>query len=122
MVTVALRRLALLDADVPVVLGGGVLAAGDLRLMAAISSGLATNAPRARIRLVRSRPILGAAILSLEAVGRREAAERLVESAASSPIVGSVAGALGGSKGVRGSAAPVTYRTVDDRTAGQPPG
>jgi len=120
MLTVTLRRLELLDVEVPVVLGGGVLAAGDPRLMAAISAGLATSAPSARIQLVRSRPILGAAILSLESVGRRGAALRLFERATSSLVVGSSSGAQDGAGDVRGLTARSMAGTADDDVAGQP--
>jgi N-acetylglucosamine kinase-like BadF-type ATPase len=64
----ALRRLDLMDQPVPVVLGGGVLASGNHRLLDGIDSGLADRAPKAYSQLVRSRPILGAALLTLEAV------------------------------------------------------
>jgi N-acetylglucosamine kinase-like BadF-type ATPase len=74
MVAATLRRLQLSDVAVPVVLGGGVLAAGDPRLLGGISAGLAASAPLAQIRLVRSAPIVGAAMLALESVGRDRAA------------------------------------------------
>jgi N-acetylglucosamine kinase-like BadF-type ATPase len=64
-----LRRLDLLEADVPVVLGGGVLRSCDPRLMAGITTGLAQGAPHARIVPVAAPPILGAALLTLEAAG-----------------------------------------------------
>lgn len=64
-----LRRLELLDADVPVVLGGGVIASGDERLMGGIRQGLAEHAPRARIREVRTAPVVGAALLAATAIG-----------------------------------------------------
>jgi N-acetylglucosamine kinase-like BadF-type ATPase len=65
----ALGRLDLLGTAVPVVLGGGVLAAGDARLLGGVERLLATGAPLARIEFVASRPILGAALLTLETVG-----------------------------------------------------
>lgn len=65
----ALQRLDLLDANVPVVLGGGVIAAGDTRLTTRIRTGLAEKASRARIRLVTAPPIVGAGLLALEAAG-----------------------------------------------------
>lgn len=74
MVTCALRGLALLESEVPVVLGGGVLAARDPRLMGGITTGLAQVAPFARITLVTAPPIVGAAALALDAVGRSAAA------------------------------------------------
>ena len=64
-----LRRLDLLQADVPVVLGGGVLRSSDPRLMGGITTGLAAGAPQARIVPVTAPPILGAALLTLEAAG-----------------------------------------------------
>ncbi len=70
----ALRRLGLEDADVPVVLGGGVLAARDPRLMEGIREGLARRAPRVRIELTTAPPVLGAALLVLEAEGSSDAA------------------------------------------------
>lgn len=63
-----LRRLELLDAGVPVILGGGVLASGDNRLLARIESGLRGEAPHARMQLVTAPPIVGAGLLALEAV------------------------------------------------------
>ena len=87
MVSAALTRLQLLDREIPVVLGGGVLAAADARLMARIEAGLAERAPLARIRLVSAPPIVGAAILALESVGRHDAGLRLaVEHAAAGVI------------------------------------
>lgn len=65
----ALKRLALLKKSVPIVLGGGVLATGNARLISGINTGFAQRAPLARIELVRSPPILGAALLTLETVG-----------------------------------------------------
>lgn len=69
MALTCLRRLGLLDAAVPVVLGGGVLRSGNRRLMDGIEAGLAAGAPRARIVPVSAPPILGAALLTLEAAG-----------------------------------------------------
>lgn len=76
----ALRRLALESADVPVVLGGGVLAARDPRLVGGIRDGLARVAPRARLEFVTAPPVLGAALLVLEADGAP--AEALARAAA----------------------------------------
>lgn len=69
MAVTALRRLNLENESVPVVLGGGVLAAGDARLMSEVEGGLRKLAPRARMQLVKSPPILGAGLLALEAAG-----------------------------------------------------
>jgi N-acetylglucosamine kinase-like BadF-type ATPase len=64
-----LRRLDLLHADVPVVLGGGIIASGDERLLGGIREGLAERAPHARIREVRAAPVVGAALLAASALG-----------------------------------------------------
>lgn len=62
----ALRRLGLQHDDVPVVLGGGVLAARDPRLVRGIRDGLAAVMPHARLEFVTAPPVLGAALLVLE--------------------------------------------------------
>ncbi|WP_428954638.1 N-acetylglucosamine kinase [Streptomyces sp. cg35] len=69
MSTVALRRLDLLDDEVPVLLGGGVLAARHPQLDARIAELLAERAPKAVPRVVSERPVLGAALLGLDAIG-----------------------------------------------------
>ena len=65
----ALRRLGLEHDEVPVLLGGGVLAARDPRLVRGIEERLAAVAPHARIEFVTAPPVLGAALLVLEADG-----------------------------------------------------
>ncbi|MGO4104118.1 N-acetylglucosamine kinase [Leifsonia sp. YAF41] len=87
MVSAALTRLDLSDRDVPVVLGGGVLAAADRRLMHGVETGLAERAPLARVRLVTAPPIVGAAILALESVGRHEAGQRLAAEHAAAGVI-----------------------------------
>lgn len=67
--TTALQRLGLLQTDVPVILGGSVLASNDSRLLSRIRLGLQEKAPRAHIHLVTAPPILGAGLLALEAAG-----------------------------------------------------
>lgn len=62
----ALRRLDLLDAATPVVLGGGVLAAQSPVLMTPIRRALAEQAPRATMVVPQWAPIVGAALLGLE--------------------------------------------------------
>ncbi|MET9499599.1 BadF/BadG/BcrA/BcrD ATPase family protein [Streptomyces sp. NPDC006552] len=69
MSTVALRRLDLLDEEVPVLLGGSVLAARHAQLDARVRELLAERAPKAVVRVVSERPVLGAALLGLDAVG-----------------------------------------------------
>ncbi|MDQ1552258.1 MAG: hypothetical protein QOD50_1680 [Actinomycetota bacterium] len=64
-----LERLDLLDREVPVVLGGGILANRHERLWAALETELHARAPLARIEHVTAPPIVGAALLALESAG-----------------------------------------------------
>jgi N-acetylglucosamine kinase-like BadF-type ATPase len=70
----SLTRLDLLDRDVPIVLGGGVIRAADARLMSGLTAGLAADAHRAHIVIVDARPIVGAGLLALESAGASPAA------------------------------------------------
>lgn len=74
MADVLLRRLDLQDTAVPVVLGGSVLAAQDPRLVAGVVRGLAERAPAVHPVWVREPPVVGAALLALEAAGAAPAA------------------------------------------------
>lgn len=74
MAAVALARLELLEAEVPVVLGGGVLAARHSLLLDQIEELLAERAPAARPVIVTAPPVLGAALLALDHVGVPNAA------------------------------------------------
>lgn len=77
MASAALTRLGLHDAQVPVVLGGGVVQSGDEILLAGVDAALARLAPRAYAVVVDAAPILGAGLLALESAGAtREAVER----------------------------------------------
>lgn len=76
-----LRRLDLLDVSVPVVLGGGVIASGDVRLMSGVLAGLAERAPLARVEHVRQPPVVGAAMLALGGAGADAAASARVRGA-----------------------------------------
>jgi N-acetylglucosamine kinase-like BadF-type ATPase len=87
----ALRRLGLDDAAVPVVLGGGVLAARDDALTEGIRSRIAAGAPGAHLVFVADRPVLGAAFLVLEAHGAPSSAldrarQTLATRAVSEPV------------------------------------
>lgn len=62
-------RLGLTDRDIPIVLGGGIIRAGDDRLIGGITRGLALSAPRARLEILDSAPIVGAALLALDRAG-----------------------------------------------------
>lgn len=69
MAAVALTRLDLLEEETPVLLGGGVLTAGHARLDDGIRERLEARAPKAVARVVRARPVLGAALLGLDRLG-----------------------------------------------------
>ncbi|MFI8187440.1 N-acetylglucosamine kinase [Streptomyces sp. NPDC085946] len=69
MATVALTRLDLLEEETPVLLGGGVLAAGHPQLTDGVRALLAARAPRAVPRVVTAPPVLGAALLGLDRLG-----------------------------------------------------
>ncbi|MFH8563962.1 N-acetylglucosamine kinase [Streptomyces sp. NPDC017988] len=69
MSTVALDRLALLDEEAPVLLGGSVLAARHPQLDDRIRLLLCERAPKAQPRVVTARPVLGAALLGLDQAG-----------------------------------------------------
>jgi N-acetylglucosamine kinase-like BadF-type ATPase len=69
MALTAIRRLGLGDQPVPVVLGGGVLAARDPLLTGEITKRLADEAPRAEPRVIDIPPVAGAAMLGLDHFG-----------------------------------------------------
>ncbi|MFJ4821762.1 N-acetylglucosamine kinase [Streptomyces bacillaris] len=69
MASVALTRLGLLEEEVPVLLGGSVLAARHPRLNDRIAGLLAARAPKAVVRVVSEPPVLGAALLGLDRTG-----------------------------------------------------
>jgi N-acetylglucosamine kinase-like BadF-type ATPase len=76
----AMRRLDVLDESFDVVLGGGVLTAGHDLLMDEIHRLLGQAAPLASTRVVRTPPVIGAALLGLDRIGApRSARARLRE-------------------------------------------
>ena len=76
--SVALRRLELEGAPVEILLGGGLLQAGDGRLTRAIEEGLQAVDPEAVVHIATSPPIVGAALLALDELGApADAQERL---------------------------------------------
>jgi N-acetylglucosamine kinase-like BadF-type ATPase len=78
MAAVALTRLDLLTEETPVVLGGGVLAAGHAQLDGRVRELLSVRAPEAVPRVVKAPPVLGAALLGLDRTGAgAEALERV---------------------------------------------
>ena len=72
----AIRRLDLTGAAVPVVLGGGVLAAGNALLIGQVTSLIMAEVPDAVIRVVREEPVAGAALLGLDLAGAAVSAKR----------------------------------------------
>jgi N-acetylglucosamine kinase-like BadF-type ATPase len=66
---VALDRLGLQDRPTDVVLGGSVLAARHPLLMEGVSQRLAAYAPRANLLVVDDPPVVGAALLGMDALG-----------------------------------------------------
>jgi N-acetylglucosamine kinase-like BadF-type ATPase len=75
MALTAIRRLGLSDQPVPVVLGGGVLAARDPLLTGEITKRLADEAPRAEPRIIDIPPVAGAAMLGLDHIGAPRSAQ-----------------------------------------------
>jgi N-acetylglucosamine kinase-like BadF-type ATPase len=71
----ALTRLELLDRPVEVLLGGGLLQAGDRRLHDAIEAGVLEAAPAAIVRVASLPPIVGAALLGLDELGSGASAQ-----------------------------------------------
>jgi len=76
----AMRRLDLIGAATPVVLGGGVLSARDPVLTARIEAGLAAAAPQAQVCIADIPPVAGAALRGLDFVGAEPSAERRLRS------------------------------------------
>ncbi|MEV8439011.1 BadF/BadG/BcrA/BcrD ATPase family protein [Actinosynnema sp. NPDC051121] len=83
---VSLTRLELLAEPVDVVLGGGVLTGTGGVVVDAVAARLGVVAPAARVRVVDVPPVVGAALLGLDAVGASPGAEaRLRAAYASDP-------------------------------------
>jgi N-acetylglucosamine kinase-like BadF-type ATPase len=79
----AVVRLGVVDREVEVVLGGGLFDSGNLAFAARIEAGVRAVAPRCRFRRLDAAPVLGAALLGLDAVGATaEAATHLRSGAA----------------------------------------
>ncbi|MGZ4395602.1 MAG: N-acetylglucosamine kinase [Gaiellaceae bacterium] len=76
----ALARLELTREPLEVVLGGGVLQAGDPRLLGAIEEGLQELGPGLTVRLAGSPPVVGAALLGLDELGADTEASARVRS------------------------------------------
>lgn len=70
-----LRRLALLDADTDIVLGGRVLQSGNRVLLARIHERIADVTPHARLRVLDAPPVAGALATALELAGASAGAQ-----------------------------------------------
>lgn len=62
-------RLGFADREVPIVLGGSILQAGDHRLDQRVTAGLHDAVPRARIVRLQAPPLVGAALAALAHAG-----------------------------------------------------
>ncbi|QFZ16404.1 N-acetylglucosamine kinase [Saccharothrix syringae] len=82
---VSLSRLALLAEPVDVVLGGGVLTGTGDVVVDAVRARLVAGAPAARVRVVDVPPVVGAALLGLDALGAAPAAEQRLRAAYREP-------------------------------------
>jgi N-acetylglucosamine kinase-like BadF-type ATPase len=76
MARVALERLELEDEPAEVLLGGGLLQTGDGPLSGAVEAELQRLAPKVSVVAPSSPPIVGAALLGLDAIGATAEAQR----------------------------------------------
>jgi N-acetylglucosamine kinase-like BadF-type ATPase len=71
MAAATLRRLRLTRAAVDVVLGGGILTSGNARLLERVTAGVVDTAPLARVVVLATAPVTGAALLGFDTLGAR---------------------------------------------------
>ncbi len=69
MAAAIIRRLDLTATAVPVILGGGVLAARNPLLIDTITAQIAAVAPACTVRVIEAAPVAGAALLGLDRIG-----------------------------------------------------
>src|SRR5665647_2759158 len=69
LVVSAARRLHLVRRDVEVVLGGGLIRAGDGSFLGRIQAGIRSAVPAARTKPLDVPPVVGAALLGLDRIG-----------------------------------------------------
>ena len=69
MASAALHRIRAVRSAIPVVLAGGVFRTTDAAFHARIRAGIAAIAPRAEVRVLDAPPVVGAALLGLDALG-----------------------------------------------------
>lgn len=89
MATALIQRLHLARTDVEVVLTGGMFRATDAAFYARLEAGIRAVAPQAKLVRLTAPPVLGAALLALDALAlpaaAREAAEKRLRAAATPP-------------------------------------
>lgn len=85
MVNAIIGRLRVGAEEVEVVLGGGVFDSAYSGLIERVQAGVLAFAPRARFRRLQAAPVLGAALLGLDAISASSAAEDRLRSAAPLP-------------------------------------
>jgi N-acetylglucosamine kinase-like BadF-type ATPase len=113
--TVALRKLEMTTDDPVIVLGGGVLTGIDRSYIDEITRRVLAVAPRVQVRVVDIAPVVGAALMGLDAIGADESAK--IRLRASAHVLSSVpAGVVGqGSDGVVNGGAPGDTDGVGER-------
>jgi N-acetylglucosamine kinase-like BadF-type ATPase len=92
MVRVTIERLGLQGQSTDIVLGGGVLAARQRDLIEKVSERIRDHAPAANVRIVDHLPVVGAALLGLDALGATPAAEPRIRNALMAKINDSAGG------------------------------
>jgi N-acetylglucosamine kinase-like BadF-type ATPase len=80
----AITRLGVQKAEVEVVLGGGIFDTDDADFHRRVSEGIYAVAPRARLLRLDAPPVLGAALLGMDAIGADEDAKARLQSALAS--------------------------------------
>jgi hypothetical protein len=68
-VRASVNRLDVADEEVEVVLGGGIFETGDREFHDRVARGIRAAAPRATLVRLQAPPVLGAALLGLDAFG-----------------------------------------------------
>jgi N-acetylglucosamine kinase-like BadF-type ATPase len=79
--TAAIRRLDLEPTPVEVVLGGGIFDTDDRGFHNRVAEGIHAVAPQAQLRYVDAPPVLGAALLGLDAIGADDDAKQALRMA-----------------------------------------
>jgi N-acetylglucosamine kinase-like BadF-type ATPase len=82
-VRAAITRLKVEDTEVEVVLGGGVFDTDDAGFHARVAQGIHGVAPQARLLRLNAPPVLGAALLGLDAIGADQRAKERLRAALS---------------------------------------